>query len=245
MAYSGEMNDYNFKFWLDCQLAGSRNIIEDPKTIGKDYNEYLITASTQDRINEWYRGRVFMYDNTVICGDETTGLLEVVDEAIRRYGVRVILLDNLMTAMYRDDMTDRRTEYERQGQFSARLAEIAQETGTLILLVAHKRKESAGGTDEADDVAGNSQTTNYAGVVVSYNRYSEKEIKDSPYLEASRKLLVSKNRLYGAVNTSGICLYFDEKSRRIWTEQRELIYQYGWEKVEPVQEIDTREIPFE
>lgn len=233
MAYSGELNDYNFKFWLDCQLAGTKNVIEDPKTIGRDYHDYMIPASIEDKINDWYRGRCFVYDNTVIHGaDETTRLIDVIDEAIRRYGVKVVLLDNLMTAMHKEELSEYRTEYERQGAFCDKLAEIAQETGAMILLVAHKRKDTIGGVDGSDDVSGSAQITNYAGVVVSYDRYSDKETKDSPYLENARKLIVSKNRLYGSVNTSGIMMSFDERSRRIWTTKEELFHEYGWEQIE-------------
>lgn len=247
-AYSGELNDYDFKFWLDCQLAGNRNIIEDPKTIGRDYHDYLIASSVQERITEWYRGRCFIYDNTVIRkNDDSMKFIDVIDESIRRYGVKVVLIDNLMTAIHKEGLTEYRTDFERQNEFVDRLALIAQETGALILLVAHKRKDSIGGTDASDDVSGSSQITNYAGVVISYDRYSEKELKDSPYLIDCRKLVVSKNRLYGAVNTSGIMMNFDERSRRIWGTESELKYRYGWENIETTETIDysTAELPFE
>lgn len=253
MAYSGELNDYNFKFWLDCQLAGPRHVMEDPACKFTEYKDYMIPTYIQDRITNWYRGRCFIYDNTVIRGgEESTKLLDVIDEAVRRYGVKVVLLDNLMTAMHKESLPGS-SEYERQGIFVDRLAEIAQETGAMILLVAHKRKETIGGTDGADDVSGSAQITNYAGVVISYDRYSEKEIKDrGEYLTKCRKLVVSKNRLYGSVNTRGIELEFDERSRRIYAgtlnkSYEEFHYQYGWEK-DPAgfAEInDNTEIPFE
>lgn len=253
MAYSGELNDYNFKFWLDCQLAGPNHVIEDPKTIGKEYHDYLIPSHIQKRITEWYRGRCLIYDNTVIhVADEETRLIDIIDEAIRRYGVRVVLLDNLMTAMHKEGLTEYRTELERQGAFVDRLADVAQETGAMIILVAHKRKESLGGTDASDDISGNSQITNYAGVVMSYDRYSDKEIKEADYLEECRRLTVSKNRLYGNVNTKGIMMSFDAKSRRIWggslsrSEQNDFTHKYGWEiQEEPTIDYSTAEIPFE
>ena len=133
-----------------------------------------------------------------------------------------------------------------------RLADVAQETGAMIILVAHKRKESLGGTDASDDISGNSQITNYAGVVMSYDRYSDKEIKEADYLEECRRLTVSKNRLYGNVNTKGIMMSFDAKSRRIWggslsrSEQNDFTHKYGWEiQEEPTIDYSTAEIPFE
>lgn len=248
MAYSGELNDYNFKFWLDCQLAGPKHIIDDPATRGKQYKDYLIPSSIQDRITEWYRGRCFIYDNTVIRSeDETTKLLDVIDEAVRRYGVKVVLLDNLMTAMHKEEIPGT-NEYERQGVFVDRLAEIAQETGAMILLVAHKRKGTIGGVDGSDDVSGSAQITNYAGVVISYDRYTEKEVKEMPFLEHCRKLVISKNRLYGSVNTRGIALDFDERSRRIYVgeaQSEDFHHQYGWEQTEDgFTETEDLTIPF-
>lgn len=250
MAYSGELNDYNFKFWLDSQLAGTRNIIEDPRTIGREYHDYMIAASAQDRINEWYRGRCFIYDNTILKGEDvTTRLLDVVDEAVRRYGVKVVLLDNLMTAIHKEDYGNK-TEYEKQGKFTDELAAIAQQTGALIILVAHKRKGTVGGVDGSDDVAGNSQITNYAGAVISYDRYTKQEIKDAEERgeklnEDCRKLIIEKNRLYGSINTDGFCMNFDHSCRRIWGSESELTYQYGWEREESnFEDIEQLEIPF-
>ena len=249
MAYSGELNDYNFKFWLDCQLAGPTNIIDDPATRNREYKDYLIPSNIEDRISEWYRGRCFVYDNTVIHGteEETTKLLDVIDEAVRRYGVKVVLLDNLMTAMHKEEIPGT-NEYERQGVFVDRLAEIAQETGALIILVAHKRKSTIGGVNDSDDVSGTAQITNYAGVVMSYDRYSDKETKEDPRLEKCRKLVVSKNRLYGSVNMHGISLDFDERSRRIYVGEansKDFHYQYGWTAADDgFAEIDQMEIPF-
>lgn len=238
MAYSGELNDYNFKFWLDCQLAGDNNIVEDPKTIHhglNEYHDYLISSSAQERITEWYRGRCFIYDNSVLKGeDESTRLLDVIDEAVRRYGVNVVLLDNLMTAIAKDESGDYKPEYEKQGIFAQKLAAIAQETGALILLVAHKRKNTMGGSDGSDDVAGNAQITNYAGTVLSYDRYSEKEIKEADYLAKCRRLTVEKNRLYGTTETKGFCLSFDEKSRRIFGAETELQRAFSWQQNEVV-----------
>ncbi len=251
MAYSGELSDFNFKFWLDAQLAGPSNIIEDPRTVGKEYHDYVIASRAEDLINEWYRGRCFIYDNTILKGeDESIRLLDVVDEAIRRYGVQVVLLDNLMTAMHKEDYGSR-SELEKQGEFVNDLAEIAQETGALILLVAHKRKDTIGGVDGSDDVSGSAQITNYAGTVISYDRYSDKEIKEADErgesYQGCRKLIISKNRLYGSTCTKGYCMNFDETCRRIWGSSSELKFRFGWEQQEATkfENVGQLEIPFE
>jgi hypothetical protein len=102
--------------------------------------------------------------------------------------------------------------------------------------------------NDSDDVSGTAQITNYAGVVMSYDRYSDKETKEDPRLEKCRKLVVSKNRLYGSVNTRGISLDFDERSRRIYVGEansKDFHYQYGWTAADDgFTDIDQLEIPF-
>ena len=244
MAYSGELPDYRFKEWLDAQIAGDRNMILDPRQINHEYQDYIVSASAQERINDWYRGRCFVYDNSTIH-DENTHLLDVIDEAVRRYGVKVVLLDNLMTAVHKEENDGFKPELERQGIFCDKLADIAQETGALIILVAHRRKNDSGWTDASDNVSGSAQITNYAGVVISYDRYEENEIKHNESLENCRKLSIIKNRLYGTLGKNH-CMMFSEKSRRVYTNQNELNTGFSWETEEMQwQQTNLDEIPFD
>lgn len=92
----------------------------------------------------------------------------------------------------------------------------------LILLVAHKRKNSFT-KDANDEVSGAGDITNYAGVVLSYDR-------DNELGESNRKLVVSKNRLTGKINNAGYVMNYEEKSKRIYGPGDDADIQFGWNK---------------
>ena len=242
--YSGELTLSNFRAWLDYQIAGTRNIIENNGKYGNPY--WFITNSVKDAISAWYEDKCFIYDSTVIT-DEKEDLLKTIDEVIRKYGVRVILIDNLMTAIDLDDNA-KAGEYDQQGDFAKQLAEIARRYNVMILLVAHRRKNSSFGTDMNDEISGSSKITNLAGIVLGYDRPSKKDIEDQKATAEDRRVTVTKNRLFGKLSYDGFLVKFDEKSKRIYGDNDDLYRRYGWEKEieNDFIGIDVKsEIPFE
>ena len=229
-AYSGELPNYMYKAWFDFQIAGRNHIVENRTDFGTV--DRFITKKNQELINAWYRNKAYIYDSRIIEGDEKEDLLKSVEKAIMQYDVKVILIDNLMTAMYIDDVkgTDK---YDRQGQFVRRLTEIALRYNVLILLVAHRRKNSFS-TDANDEISGSGDITNLAGVTLSYDRGSKEDIEKGLMGKESRKLIVAKNRLFGKLNLEGIVLEYDEKSKRIYDPREKnsggLHQQFGWDK---------------
>ena len=218
-AYSGELPNYLFKAWMDFQIAGPQRVFEYQNKFG-DTN-YNISKTNRELISDWYRGKYFLYDNRAIDGDEKESLVDTVESVIMQYGVRVILLDNLMTAIdlvevHGDD------KYERQSLFIKKLSRIALKHNVLILLVVHKRKNNFS-KDENDEVSGSGDITNLALITIAYEK--DKDLDDS-----KRILKVSKNRLFGKVNTNGWILDFDEKSKRIYGYGDDLNHDYGWDK---------------
>ena len=218
-AYSGELPNYLFKAWMDFQIAGPQHIFEYKNRFGdKNFN---ISKTNKELISDWYRGKYFLYDNRAIDGDEKESLVETIESVIMQYGVQVILLDNLMTAIdlesvHGDD------KYERQSLFIKKLSRIALKHNALILLVAHKRKNNFS-SNENDEVSGSGDIPNLALITIAYEK--GKDLDDS-----QRILKVSKNRLFGKVNTNGWILDFDEKSKRIYGYGDDLNHDYGWDK---------------
>lgn len=216
--YSGELLSYQYKRWMDFQIAGPRNIVENYDDEG--YIQRFITNSVQEEINNWYNEKIYIYDSTVI-EDEEEDLPKTIEESIMQYGVQVILIDNLMTAIALDSNKDR-DKYNQQSRFVDKLRKIALKYNVLILLVAHRRKN--GFADDAnDEISGSADITNMAGIVMSYDR--DKELP-----QTQRKLILSKSRLVGKLNYDGYILEYDEKSKRIYSSIDELNYQYGWER---------------
>ena len=154
-------------------------------------------------------------------GDEKESLLEIVENVMMQYGVNVILLDNLMTAL---DLEPGKAfgKYDKQSLFVKRLARLALKYNALILLVAHKRKNNFT-TNENDEISGSGDISNLAAITIAYE-------KDGELQPEQRRLKVSKNRLFGRVETEGYVLDYDEKSKRIYGIGDSLSVDYGWDK---------------
>lgn len=239
-AYSGELPNYLYKSWFDFQIAGRNHIIENKTEFGT-VNRF-ISNSNQELINAWYRDKAYIYDSRIIESDEQEDLLKSITRSIMQYGVKVILIDNLMTAMYIDEKQGS-DKYDQQGRFVRELTKIALRYDVLILLVAHRRKNSFT-QDANDEVSGSGDITNLAGVTLSYDRGSKEEIRDGYLNESQRKLITAKNRLFGKVDLEGIVLNYDEKSKRIYGPRDDVNYEFGWNKADGLMSSGDMEIPF-
>ena len=236
-AYSGELPNHLFKAWLDFQIAGPHHL--------RDINSQIVLSEqTQKLIDNWYSEKAFLYDNSIVEDDEKDDLLDLIEKIIMQHDVKVILIDNLMTAMYIDDVRGY-DKYDLQGKFVRKLTKIAMKHDVIILLVAHRRK-NAFGNDSNDEISGSADITNLAGVVMSYDRPSMDEIEKGIVNEDQRRLIISKNRLFGKVNLKGFILDYDEKSKRIYGKNDDVYRQFGWDKSDGFFDIDEDvELPFE
>ena len=173
-----------------------------------------------------------------IDDDEQEDLIKTITDAIMQYGIKVILIDNLMTALDLD-AEEESNKFEKQSKFVNKLRKLAYKFNIIIMLVAHRRKSSMT-TDVNDEVSGSGDITNMATVVVSYDR--DKELDQS-----QRRLVLSKSRIVGKLNYEGYILQYDEKSKRIFSNADELHRKFGWEKSLEAENdgfIDAGEIVF-
>lgn len=240
-SYSGELPNYLYKSWFDFQVAGRNHIIENQTEYGT-VNRF-ITNKNQELINAWYLDRSYIYDNRIIDSDEKEDLLKSVEQAIMQYGIKVVLIDNLMTAMYIDELQGS-DKYDKQGLFVRKLTEIAIRYDVLILLVAHRRKNNFT-SDANDEISGSGDITNLAGITLSYDRGSKDEIDKGFMDESQRKLIIAKNRLFGKIDLKGIILNYDEKSKRIYGNGDDVNRQFGWDRSDGFMDANNMEIPFD
>lgn len=212
--YSGELPNYHFKNWLDLQIAGANHIC----TARNEYNdeEYYLTDGCVKKINAWYYDKAFIFDNSAVSDDEYEGLIKVMVDAICRYDIKLVCIDNLMTAMDGDPNTD---IYRQQSAFVKKLEKLAQQYDVAIILVAHPKKSSA--AFDNDTVSGSSDITNAVSFVFNYQRADDSDECDS-------YLMVTKNRMNGKLiaGDKAIPLYYSEKSKRI-SENPNEVKEYG------------------
>lgn len=222
--YSGELPNYHFKNWLDLQIAGAENIATRQNEYGD--NEYYLTEQTVNTINKWYYDKAYIFDNSAVNDDEYEGLLKVITDSICRYDIKLVCIDNLMTAMDCDANSDL---YRQQSQFVKNLEKLAQQYDVAIILVAHPKKSNA--DFDNDTVSGSSDITNAVSFVFNYERAKEGEDYDS-------KLMITKNRLNGKLLTgdNAIKLHYSEKSKRILANVYEQKQYSCFAK--PIEDID-------
>ena len=243
MAYSGELPNGMFKEWLYLQLAGKNNIYMQE-------NNPRISVDVESKIDAWIDEKLWLYDVDSLfkCSEnELSGLLEIIEQAILQYECRVILIDNLMTAL---DIVDPENalynKYEAQAHFVRKLAEIGRNYKVAIILVAHKRK-NGNSSDANDEISGSSEITNYSTMIINYSKYTPSEIMKGNK-PTDRKMSVTKERLKGG-SASSFNVTFEPNSKRIYSTASNMLgYKFGWEdggtQKTGWEEVENIELPF-
>ncbi len=235
-AYSGELRAARFQNWIDMQAAGPDNI-QMVFSARRGHEVPIVPQETRDKIHEWYSEMFFLYDNTVVGTPEEQGILETFELAVRKYGCRVFLVDNLMTGMDRDIQSEK-DYYHSQGMFVGKLVTFAKKYNVHVHLIAHPRKfgkeNRNASIDDGDDVAGSSQITDRAD-----NVFSVRRIQEGP-----TELKILKNREDGVQFGVPIGLDFCKLSRRLYalTDKGK---KYGWEFPKWSNELTQNNAPWD
>jgi twinkle protein len=226
-AYSGELTKERFQLWINTQAAGKANLDERANKYGDKV--YTVKREVNDKIREWYRGRFFLYDNSIRGKNiENTSLLDLCEYAAKKYGCKVFVVDNLMTADYTGYGDD---PWQAQSRFVGELVHFSKAFNVHVHLVAHPKK-----TDkkhiEKESISGSMDITNRADNVIAIERVSE---ENKAKLACDALLSILKNRHNGKLGD--IKLFFSEAERRFF-ELGATPKRYGWERVnrEPIPE---------
>lgn len=142
-------------------------------------------------------------------------------------GMDVIIIDNVMTAADLVMTEHRCSEFEAQGLVAKWMEHVATQYQVWMLTVSHLRKMTARGAANANDnVAGASALVNAAGVVLYYDK-----ITDKPE-DTKRILKITKNRIYGELCFDGIAMDFDRPTQRTFEADspKGADYKSAWEK---------------
>lgn len=221
LIYSGEMRDVAVKNWIDRQISGKS----------------FLTAEDIQRCEDWYRGKLYIYDDDVIDENDTDDLIETITEAIHQKNIKFLLIDNLMTAMESAASTTEAL-YIQQSTFTGKLAKIARKLEVVILLICHPRKTSNNELNN-DDVSGSGDITNKANLVISYSKILDKGREPDPTV---RKLSVTKNRLTGKLGE--VSMFYDSATKRIvGSKEKGLKKDYFGDTLK-VEIPDDEDLPF-
>ena len=231
MFYSGELQGYQFRSWIERQAAGDRYI--NPYQSERQFTDYVPDANALAKIDQWTDQMCFIYDNeSLMVDDEYEPLLETLENSIKNYGCRVLVVDNLMTAMEDDASEDL---YRQQTRFVAHLKKMASVFDVCIILVAHPKK---GTGSDSDIISGSANIGNLADIVLLYERAEDG-------LEYDSTVKVIKNRTTGYEDHSGIPLYFQASSKRIVQNPQTFDFKLGWQDDFDPSVIETSNVVLE
>ena len=221
MIYSGEMRDVAVKNWIDRQISGKS----------------FLTAEDIQRCEDWYRGKLYIYDDDVIDENDTDDLIETITEAIHQKNIKFLLIDNLMTALESAASTTEAL-YIQQSTFTGKLAKIARKLEVVILLICHPRKTPNNELNN-DDVSGSGDITNKANLVISYSKILDKGRESDPTV---RKLSVTKNRLTGKLGE--VSMFYDSATKRIVGNKEKGLKKDYFGDTLKVEIPDDEDLPF-
>ena len=200
--FSGELIGGNVKYWLLQTLANEEQFAEYTAKDGHKYKK--VTIQSKEKIVNDMKDRFFLYDSDDY---RIEAIIEKMTILAKRYGVRVFVIDNLMTVE-----SSLKDKYEAETDIVKKLKNFAKKYNALIHLVAHPRK-SMNDEIEKDDVAGSANITNLADYVTTISRAKDDVVE----YDAILKIL--KNRHTG-VNV-GKKLMFNIERKRFYSAETE------------------------
>lgn len=228
--FSGELRPQRLKQWIAQVAAGRTNVTKNPET----ERSYDVNPNVLPKISEWINGKLKIYSHEKY-GNLSEQLVNDIIECIKNFGVKFILIDNLMSVSLDGESGDKN---DKQKNFVIKVANVAKTYGVHIMLVVHPRKENGLQFLRKESVKGAGDITDAADNVFLIHRVGDDfEKRATEFLGKDRVanlilydnvIEIAKNRDYG-VSDMFVGLYFEQESRRYKNSKAESIH-YDWEE---------------
>lgn len=230
--FSRELPEWMSRNWFNYIFAGRRHLNEFTGASGGKY--YKVTPQAKREISDYYKGKWYVYRDD--CSNKLDDLLSSMTDVVRKYGVKLLILDNLMTI---DINSNEQNELQKQTETINRLIQFAMKFDVAVILVAHPRKLQSGSDIGIYDISGTSNIINLAHRTIGLKRVTPAEKRGTLKLNGKGWLsepikydslvTIIKDRILGRSNTS-IGLYYDIPSRRFFSNPEEFGHNYKWDK---------------
>ena len=232
--FSKEMPERMSANWFNTIIAGRRNMEEKSSKDGHTY--YVVPYKTQKIMQEYYNKKLFIYRDSE--PNDVQSVLKSAEECVRKFGCKLIVLDNLMMIDLHCTEADKN---QAQTDFINDLIKFAAKFNVAVVLIAHPRKTQDQNSDiEMYDISGSSNIINLAMRSIGLRRVSKKE-KGDPKAKWGKYdvvLTVIKDRLLGKADFQ-MGLWYDLTSRRFYTDYEEYDAQFAWDK-----KVYTNKLPY-
>lgn len=229
--WSGELPAKRIKAWLCQTAAGKNNVV---RVEGRE-NAYEAADDVVPKIEEWLDNRLVIYNNNYGNGCEQ--ILADVEEAVKKYRLKFVVLDNLM-ALSLDYLVG--SVNEKQKALMLSLDGIAKRLRVHVLIIAHPRKEANFQLLRKESISGTSDLTNICWNLFLLHRVNEDFEKRATEFwgkEKTARILVegytniievAKNRDYGVENLI-VGMYYEPETKRFKNSRAENVH-YDWEE---------------
>lgn len=223
--FSKELPERLSANWFNTIIAGRRNMVEKQSMDGKKY--YVVPYSTQKTMQNFYSKKLFIYKDDE--PNDYESVLKSAEECVRKFGCKLIVLDNLMMLDLKCNESEKNTA---QTNLINLLIKFAVKFNVAVVLIAHPRKTQDSNSDiEMYDIAGSSNIINLAMRSIGLRRVSKKEKEDDKckWKNYDVVLTVMKDRMFGKSDVQ-IGLWYDLVSRRFYTDYAEYDAQFAWDQ---------------
>ncbi len=222
--FSKEMPERMSANWFNSILAGRRNLEKRTNCDGDSY--YIVPLKIKRKMQDYYRGKLMIYKDDE--PNDVESVMKSAEECVRKYGAKLVVLDNLMMLDLQCNETNRNTA---QTNLINDLIKFAAKFNIAVVLIAHPKKMQDSNADVGIyDISGSSNIINLAMRSIGLRRTSKKEQGDpsSKWGKYDVVLEIMKDRIFGKTGEK-IGLWYDNVSRRFYTDYDEYDYQYNWD----------------
>lgn len=222
--FSKEMPERMSANWFNTIIAGRRNMVERTSRDNRKY--YIVPQAIKKKMQAHYNKKLFIYRDDE--PNDVDSVLKSAEECVRKFGCKLIVLDNLMMIDLNCSESDKNTA---QTNLINALIKFAAKFNVAVVLIAHPRKTQDTNSDiEMYDISGTSNIINLAMRSIGLRRVSKKEKNDpkSKWHNYDVVLTVIKDRLLGKADFQ-MGLWYDLTSRRFYTDYDEYDAKFAWD----------------
>lgn len=222
-SFSGELSEGQFADWVVSNLAGYNHIIKIPPAATGGLPYYQVTKQAEDAIRSYYRTKVVLFSDEDALDVSGDALIAGMEEAYKRYGCRVFNIDNLMCIDFEN--IDNEDKWTSQKKFIIKLMSFTTKYDACVNLVLHPKKMQKGQSEiTTSDLHGASEIGNLCHRMLWVER-----LKPEDGNMYNTRITVIKDRPTGRAGKH--CdLFYDDKTRRFYTDNDECRKVYSWEK---------------
>lgn len=221
--FSRELLNGMSKGWFSQVAAGRRNM--NPVKL-KNGNEYhVVNDDAKKQITEYYDDMFYIYKDEEENSEDK--LFESMELCATKKGLRLYIIDNLMTVSLRADTTDTN---KAQTDFMNRLIRFSMKYDVAVICITHPRKLQSGADIGLNDIAGSQNIVNLATRTIGLKRVKEDDKTNPTHKYFGYDVIISiiKDRIFGS--TKDIPVHYDKICRRFFSNYEEFDWIYGWDK---------------